>query len=89
MCKIKARKVVEMLELSKKISLMPKLAFQDNKINLHQIEVAEDNDLGLLNDPNGGDIGYDVGDDEIESEDELALVLESESEDDDEDFAGW
>ena len=29
--------------------------------------MAEDNDLGLLNDPNGGDIGFDVGDDETES----------------------
>ena len=37
MCKIKARAVVEMLELSKKTSSMPKLAFQDNEINLHQI----------------------------------------------------
>ena len=89
MCKIKARVVVEMPELSKKTSSMPELAFQDNEINLHRIEVAEDNDLGLLNDQNGGDIGSDVGDDEIESEDELELVLESESEDEDdaEDFA--
>ena len=87
-CKIKAREVVEMPELSKKTSSMSKLAFQDNEINLHQLEVVEDNDLGLLNDPNGGDIGSDVGDDEIESEDELEHVLESESEDedDDEDF---
>ena len=68
---------------------MTELVFQDNEINLHHIEVAEDNDLGLLNDPNGGDIGYDVGDDETESEDELELVLEyeSEDEDDDDDFA--
>ena len=78
-CKIKARAVVEMPELSKKTSSMSELAFQDNEINLHQIEVVEDNDLGLLNDPNGGDIGSDVGDDEFESE--------SEDEDDDEDFA--
>ena len=88
-CKIKASVVVEMPELSKKNSSMPELAFQDNEINLHQIEVAKDNDLGLLNDPNGRDIGFDVRDDEIESEDELDLVLESksENEDDDEDFA--
>ena len=88
MCKIKAWAVVEIYELLKKISSMPELAFQDNEINLHQIEVAEENDLGLLNDPNGGDIGYDVGDDEIQSEDELELVLESKSEDEDdnEDF---
>ena len=78
-----------MPELSKKTSSMPKLAFQDNEINLHQIEVVEDNDLGLLNDPNGGDIGSDVGDDEFESEYKIEHVLESESEyeDDDEDFA--
>ena len=62
---------------------MPELAFQDNEINLHQIEVAEDNDLGLLNDPNGGDIGSDVGDDETQFEDELELVLEFESRDED------
>ena len=62
---------------------MPELAFQDNEINLHQIEVAEDNDLGLLNDPNGGDIGSNVGDDETQSKDELELVLESESRDED------
>ena len=51
--------------------------------------MAEDNDLGLFNDPNGGDIGSNVGDDETESEDEHELVLEfeSEDEDDDEDFA--
>ena len=55
MCKIKAMAVVEMLELSKKSSML-ELAFQDNEINLHQIEVAEDNDLGLLNDPYDGDI---------------------------------
>ena len=85
MCKIKARVVVEMPELSKKTYLMSELAFQDNEINLRHIEVAEDNDLGLLNYPNGGDIGYDVGDDEIEFEDELELVLESESEDEDDD----
>ena len=78
-----------MLGLSKKTSSMLELAFQDNEINLHQIEVAEDNDLGLLNDQNGGDTDSDVGDDETESEDELELVLESESkgEDDEEDFA--
>ena len=88
-CKIKARAVVEMPELSKKTSSMLKLAFQDNEINLHQIEVVEDNDLGLLNDPNGGDIGYNVGDDEFEFEYKIEHVLESESEDedDDEDFA--
>ena len=87
-CKIKARAVVEMPELSKKTSSMPELAFQDNEINLHKIEIEEDIDLGLLNDPNGGDIGYDVGDDETQSEDELEHVLEFEleDEDDDEDF---
>ena len=72
-CKIKASVVVEMPELSKKTSSMPDLAFQDNEINLHQIEVAENNDLGLLNDPNGGDIGYDVGDDETQSEYEMKI----------------
>ena len=77
MCKIKARAVVEIPELSKKNSSMPELAFQDNQINLHHIEVVEDNDLGLLNYPNGGDIGSDVGDDEIDSKDELEHVLES------------
>ena len=40
--------------------------------------MAEDNDLGLLNDQNGGDIGFDVGDDETEYEDEPELVLEYE-----------
>ena len=49
-CKIKERAVVEMPKLSKKTSSIPELAFQDNEVNLHQIEVAEDNDLGLLND---------------------------------------
>ena len=50
--------------------------------------MVEDIDLDLLNDPNGGDIGSKVGDDEIESKDELEHVLESKSEDedDDEDF---
>ena len=87
-CKIKAWAIVEMPELSKKTSSMPKLAFHGNEINLHHIEVAEDNDLGLLNDPNGGDIGSKVGDDETQSKDKLELVLESESKDeyDDEDF---
>ena len=45
--------------------------------------MAEDNDLGLLNDLNGGDIGSNVGDDETQSEDELELVMESESKDED------
>ena len=58
---------MEMPELSKKTYSMPDLAFQDNEINLHKIEVAEDNDLGFLNDPNGGDISSDVGDDETQS----------------------
>ena len=51
--------------------------------------MAEDNDLSLLNDPNGGDIGSNVGNEETQSEDELELVLEfeSEDEDDDKDFA--